>query len=247
LFSVNGRITFGNKTNPTEPEFPESDKLRKLRSVSTPIMDEGKYSFNSYVISNDDFDLTKKNTYYNDSYLQTIDIQDLRTIFENVPFITNDYINIMNNNPTINLLPSNMQLSFEFDEELTELTQNYSNILIRFTNIPVGIKILCSVVNGINQSTHDINIVRRQHPDYTAEWLECRNTQHIMASDKYDSLDINLKNMYSKENTDQNAFQVDFVFNELLKHDPNQTFITSSMRESFQELAFDTSINNGTI
>ena len=102
-----------------------------------------------------------------------------------------------------------------------------------------GVEVSCLTSYIATQNNSD-NITIPKHRNFINNWLKNKvgEVYHLDAED-YEYLDDEIRNAYSLEETQQNIFYVDYMFDYLSKKYP--LIINPQMLQSFKELAFKSS------
>lgn len=102
-----------------------------------------------------------------------------------------------------------------------------------------GVEVSCLTSYIATQNNSD-NITIPKHRNFINNWLKNKvgEVYHLDAED-YEYLDDEIRNAYSLEETQQNIFYVDYMFDYLSKKYP--LIINPLMLQSFKELAFESS------
>ena len=111
-------------------------------------------------------------------------------------------------------------------------------------NMPEGVKSLTSMISNPKLITD----IPEKFPvpliaNHIDKWFKTRvpNEIFIPTESEYEQLSDNIKSSYNLNDTDQNIFYVDMVFDQLIEATPHNDIIQSDMIDSFRELVYETS------
>lgn len=196
---------------------------------------------NSVYIPCDEISFYIQNKHLNDHILRTITEKELESLFTKNKKMKNFkyFISIWIKHPSC----KKIYIKFNIDEEIP-----CSKINPKIIGLPPKSLVLSSIIH--NENSNDLlentQIIIPHIKTSKNNWLmsKIKNQLYRITENEYQNIDIGLQNAYSYENTDTNAFVVDYLFNELLLNDETNTIIKPEMAKSFRNFAKNNSITS---
>lgn len=190
-----------------------------------------------YVTYLTNFDLNYETDELYDDVLITMNLHDVEMMFgEKYSSEIGAETYFININMSQNLNMGNMYIHCQFPELPTGCQT------IKIMNLPPNCTTVTSQLNAQVKNIPD-PIVNKYTQTTCGKWLRKSNTNPVfsISLDDMSKLDEELAESYTLEETNQNSFYVDYVFNELLSKD-NTGLIDRKMLASFYTLAKETSL-----
>lgn len=200
-------------------------------------------------------------TDYSDSILRKINVLDIEKMLHG-PFKTGHLDLLVLSDYTLSSI-SHIYIYFNFDSNLdsdcnidAETASKYTDI-INFFNKPNDVKCVMYIHKQLSEKEEQTKKefyklypnISRVNPylvtdDDIISWSSdiYMDPDFDLTYDEYINLPIEIRQKYDFEQTSQNSFTVDYLFNELLKSDKSIGLVTPSMRDSFLKLAYETTL-----
>jgi len=128
-------------------------------------------------------------------------------------------------------------MNYFIDEEIPCRKVN-----LQITGLPENTLVLSSMIH--NHDLDNQQFVVPPVPRHNVNnWLnqKMQNALYKLTPTEYSTLHSELRKNVSYDDTQKNIFNIDYLFNELLEHDPTNTIIKPEMINSFRKLALITS------
>lgn len=131
-----------------------------------------------------------------------------------------------------------LRINFYFNEEITK-----TMVTLKINNLPKNSKYLsCMMRNYKMDKKITVPKVTPIINPYKY-WLgvKSHNPLYQIDEDDYNTLDEDLSTRYTRDDTDKNIFTIEYLFNDLMNNDVDNSLILPNMVESFKKLAYHTS------
>lgn len=171
--------------------------------------------------------LATQNKNIDDEILLSLDQQKFNSLFYEREFrnYTDYFIRIYNGSNKI-------KINFNILDPVPD-----KNFMPKIIGLPSGSKFLSNII----KPAPAMPVNNLYLPIYTESRLYRRSKQPCLDKKDYDTLPLNIKNQYSRNNTNLNIFFADFIFNLLVENDDTSSIIQDKMLDSFRILANNTS------
>lgn len=139
--------------------------------------------------------------------------------------------------------PRNININFYISEQQIPR----SKVFIKINDLPKNAMVLTSIIHNhdlVEQLKVPIIVPKNNKLNV---WLTQKyrshhhNSCYKLSKKEYDALDSSWKNSYTLIDTHKNSFTVNYLFNQLLLEDKDNTYVKPEMLKSFKKLAFNTS------